>query len=85
MKRRRLLVAVTLLFALQAAALPGDGESHDSSYCGQTQDGYTITTRFEAEWNDGTVHWHEYSHRRWGGDGWEIHPREVKMCPHGLP
>ncbi len=83
MKRRRLLVAVALLVSLQGSLLPGDGEAHDSSYCGQSEDGYTIVTHFEREWNDAHGHWHEYSHRRWGG--WPIHPNEVKLCPHGLP
>ncbi|MDQ3932461.1 MAG: hypothetical protein M3252_06460 [Actinomycetota bacterium] len=80
MKRRRILVAVTLLFALQAAALPGDLEAHPSTYCGHGSSGYTITSRFEREWWAPDGHYHEYSHRRWGG--WEIHPRVVKPCPH---
>ncbi len=83
MRRRRLFIVVALLLSLQGALLPGDGEAHFSSYCGQSQDGYTITTRFEGEWDDGAGHWHVYSHRRW--DAWEIHEREVKLCPHGLP
>ncbi len=80
MKRRRLLVLVALLVSLQGTLLPGDGEAHYSSYCGHGRDGYTITTRFEGEANDGPRHWHWYSHRRW--DAWEIHPREAKLCHH---
>lgn len=80
MKRRRVLVAVALLVSLQGALLPGDVEAHPSSYCGHGSSGYTIVTRFERQWWGREGHWHEYSHRRWGG--WDIHPREAKLCPH---
>lgn len=77
MKRRRLLVAVTLLFALQAAALPGDVEAHPSAYCGHGADGFTITTRYVGFRNHGPNHVHIYEHRRW--DAWVIHYEE-KVC-----
>ncbi|MDP8928808.1 MAG: hypothetical protein M3O70_09595 [Actinomycetota bacterium] len=80
MKRRTMLVAIALLMSLEAALLPAVGQAHQSYYCGHGSSGYTIVTRFERHWNGREGHWHENSHRRWGG--WEYHPREVKLCHH---
>lgn len=78
MKRRRLLVAVTLLLVLQAALLPGDVEAHPSSYCGHDVDGYTVATRYVNWRNDRHGHWHLFRHQRYRA--WDVHQPVWKLC-----
>lgn len=81
MKTRRLLklvLTLTLLLVLQAALLPGDGDAHDSAYCGHGEDGYTIATRWIADGNDASGHWHQYEHLRWAA--WRVHEPVWQIC-----